>query len=58
MLPETRVKFDQNLISDKTLYLPLPRVVLHIVVTNESITLRVSNLVTLGKIKNRRGRPR
>ena len=34
ILPQKRVKFKKIIISDKTLYLPLRRVVLHIVVTN------------------------
>ena len=50
ILPKKCIKFVKKLICNKTLYLTLPRVVLHIVVTNGSITLRVSKLVTLGKI--------
>ena len=45
ILPEKRVKFDNQLICTKTFYLTLPRVV-----TNGTITLRVSKLVLLGKI--------
>ena len=49
ILPE-KCKIQQKTNSLQNMYLTLPRVVLHSVVNNGSITLRVNKLVTLGKI--------